>query len=154
MNAWPVRERPIETTCLEQTPIPRILLAEDDPPMRELLASVLEAGGYEVVSLENGGSLLHTAMSLASDAVLADPPDLIVSDQRMPVATGLAVLKNLRDAQLPTPFILITGFGDPSTHAEARRLGATYVLDKPFSLDALMDAVRHLLTGDTMETAR
>jgi DNA-binding NtrC family response regulator len=76
------------------------------------------------------------------------PMDLVISDERMPGMAGLEVLDALRRAGWPTPFILITGFGDQATHASARRLGASAVFDKPFDLDDLRKTVLQLLVPD------
>ena len=73
------------------------------------------------------------------------PADVIVSDERMPGVLGSEVLAGLREAQWPTPFILITGFGDEKTHQEAFRLGASAVFDKPFDLDDLRQTIADVL---------
>ena len=59
----------------------------------------------------------------------------------------MSVLGGLRQFDWQLPFILITAFGDPVTHAEARRMGATAVLDKPFEMRRLIDLVRESLGG-------
>jgi CheY-like chemotaxis protein len=120
----------------------RILLAEDDEEFRSLVAAVLRADGYEVVEVADGFDLLqHIALSLI-DGGLVEPVNLVVSDIRMPGWSGLEVLASARTAGFDVPFILITAFGDPETHAQARRLDAVAVLDKPFDLDDLRDLVR------------
>jgi FixJ family two-component response regulator len=63
----------------------------------------------------------------------------------MPGLTGLEVLAGLRKRDQSTPVILITAFGDEQTHAEAKRLGATAVIDKPFDTADLLTAVRRAL---------
>ncbi|MCU0620491.1 MAG: response regulator [Gemmatimonadales bacterium] len=73
------------------------------------------------------------------------PPDIVVSDIRMPGKTGLELLAGLRRADWATPVILITGFGDRHTLAEAQRLGAAAVFDKPFDVDDLRTAVLNLM---------
>jgi DNA-binding NtrC family response regulator len=65
------------------------------------------------------------------------PPDVLVSDVRMPGLGGLDVLRGLRHCEWANPVILITAFGDEATHLEAVRLGAAAVLDKPFDVDDL-----------------
>jgi DNA-binding response OmpR family regulator len=126
---------------------PRIVVAEDDPDMRTLIAGGLRRDGFEVVEAGNGWELLQC---LASRYLHAGEPDqaidLVISDVRMPGKTGLDVLAGLRWAEWPVPVILITGFGDLQTHAEARRLGAIAVFDKPFDLDDLRTLTLNLLT--------
>ena len=122
----------------------RILLAEDDGEMRSMLASTLRADGYEVVEAPSGSALLEE-ISLLLFRGEAVPADLIVSDERMPGFLGSEVLAGLRNARWPTPFILITGFGDENTHREAYRLGASAVFDKPFDLDDLRRTIAEVL---------
>lgn len=122
-----------------------VLLAEDDPAMRNLLAGQLARRGYEVVLAEDG---LHLATQI--DRWLnypgAAPLVAIVTDVRMPGASGLRVLRWLRRRVGYLPVVLITGFGSTELHDEGHRLGAA-VIDKPFEvsdfmrmLDGLIDA--------------
>ncbi len=121
-----------------------VLIAEDDGDMRALLAVDLRTSGYDVVEVKNGRDLLRAIETgvVAGDRV---QPDLIVSDIRMPGSTGLEVLRALRTSDWAMPVILITAFGDPETHEEARRLGAATVLDKPFDLQTLRHAVSDIV---------
>jgi len=130
---------------VENSERPRVLLAEDDPEMRKMLAATLNGDGYEVIEAHNGMQLMHY---LATDNAINDnirPIDLVVSDFRMPGRSGLDALLALRSRDWETPFILITAFGDPETHSEARRLGAFAVFDKPFDLDDFRTSVWRLL---------
>jgi len=120
----------------------QILVAEDDVEMRKLLTERLRREGFEVIEARNGVELID----LISDQILhagGDRPliDLIISDVRMPGLTGLEALSGLRAGDWSTPFIVITAFGDDDTHAEAHRLGACAVFDKPFDFDDLCTAV-------------
>jgi CheY-like chemotaxis protein len=124
---------------------PRILVAEDDREMRRILVAVLQKDGYEVLEAQDGFELLD---------YLGSPPliqgrvtqfDMVISDIRMPVFSGMDVLSYLRDTDWKTPMILITAFGDQRTHTEAARLGATAVFDKPFSIDELRATVGRIL---------
>jgi two-component system response regulator (stage 0 sporulation protein F) len=119
----------------------RILLAEDDDAMRALLAQSLRDRGYDVSESHDGMDVLAR---LASDE--PEEFDLIVSDIRMPGVTGLEFLEGLHDREGFPPTILITGFGDAAVHAEAARLGAVAVFDKPFEIDDLLAAVRKVLS--------
>ena len=120
---------------------PLVFLAEDDPELRELLARRLRRLGCDVIELRSGNELLQQLKG----APVLDPPDLVISDHRMPGTTGLDVLSTLRATGVVAPFVLITAFGDPELHAEARRRGAAAVFDKPFELDDLCAMVRGLL---------
>jgi CheY-like chemotaxis protein len=124
---------------------PRVLLAEDDSELRALLASALRGDGYDVVEAEDGAELfgeIATGM-LRPGRPLA--PDIVISDIRMPGKSGLEVVAGMRQDDWATPVILITGFGDPQTRAEAARLGVAAIFDKPFDVDDLRTAVLNLV---------
>ncbi len=126
-------------------PRARVLLAEDDPSLRSLIAGVLREDGYEVVEIPDGNALVDTlADSVADDGSLAGF-DLIVSDIRMPGFTVLEVMGGMRRLLFRTPIVLITAFGDARTHLRASQLGAAAVFDKPFDLDDLRASVSRLL---------
>ena len=122
---------------------PRILVAEDDDAMRSLVAEALRKDGYEVLVVSDGGRLL---VSLAHNLDGNEPGfvDLVVTDIRMPVCTGMQILEQVRAARWRMPFILMTAFGDAATREHATNLGAQ-LFDKPFELDDLRTAVASLL---------
>jgi len=125
-------------------PPARLLLAEDDFELRELLACVLRADGHEVVEARDGNELWALlAPDGAPDSALSF--SLVVSDVHMPGLTAFEVLLRLQRASSGTPVILITAFGDPTTHFHALHLGASRVLDKPFDFDELREAVHQTL---------
>lgn len=120
---------------------PRVLVAEDDDEMRGLMASVLVGAGYEVIEAANGAE----ALDIVGDALLGRlpaPPEVVVTDVRMPYLSGLQLLTALRALSLPT--IVVTAFPDEQTRTLSTRLGAAAVLAKPFALDALCRLVRSL----------
>jgi DNA-binding response OmpR family regulator len=132
---------------------PRIVLAEDDASLRELLASALEYEGYDVVQATTGNELIDHIRGATGSG---DNVDLVVSDVRMPTLSGLAVLKLLRDAELDVPVILITAFSDVWTRREAGEHGAI-LLDKPVSLRTLRSEVAKALRhppGASVELAK
>lgn len=121
-----------------------ILLAEDDPAMRTLLATMLTRTGFEVVPCADGNALLRELRRSHDDV---RPPSLIVSDVQMPGATGLDVVHESRRIAPSVPVILITAFGDERTHRRAKQLGAAAVLNKPFDLGELRALIVSLTTG-------
>ena len=125
----------------------RILLAEDDHEMRNLLASRLRKDGFEVLEACDGGELSSLIDAVNEDRLLTSNAivDLVISDARMPHRSGLDALQGLRETDAKTPFILITAFGDTHTHSEAFRLGINAVFDKPFEVDDLCTAVINLM---------
>jgi CheY-like chemotaxis protein len=124
----------------------RILLAEDDPAFRYLLASALRRDGHHVVAVSTGVDLVD-ALHDALDPELSKVPfDLVLSDLRMPGWPGIEGLARIAgDPSLP-PLILFTAFGDGQTHQRALELGALTLLDKPFDIDDLRDLIVDVLT--------
>ena len=118
------------------------LVAEDDDDMRRLVVGALRAEGLDVVALRNGEELLNYMESRVLGGRRDPPIGLVISDVRMHGVTGLEILAALRAFGWTTPVILITAFGDAGLHAEARRLGALAVLDKPFDLRDLRRLVQ------------
>ncbi len=116
---------------------PRILVADDERSMRELLAIVLKREGYDVVLAENGGAAL---------AVLKQGHvDLLISDIKMPDMSGVEVLRAAKAADAAVPAIMMTAFASTETAVEAMRLGACDYLVKPFDVDELKLKVREKL---------
>jgi CheY-like chemotaxis protein len=122
----------------------RILLAEDDLEMSDLLNETLLGEGYAVTRASNGLELLEqiTRLRMEPQHGRFFDVDLIISDIRMPWVSGLEMLKELRTNDRTTPVILITAFGDEQVHMQALRQGACAVLDKPFDLEQLVELVR------------
>jgi CheY-like chemotaxis protein len=124
----------------------RILLAEDDDAMRVMIQQVLTRAGHEVVALEDGFELADY-LELVREGRGGEPPDLILSDVRMPGRTGLEVLAQVRQGGMTCPVLLLSAFADEPTRAEARRLGAKALLDKPVDMDELKAAVLAVTLG-------
>jgi DNA-binding response OmpR family regulator len=120
----------------------RILLAEDDRELRDMLANVLAHDGHQVVAVPDGRELLKVLARPGLDSVF----DLIVSDDRMPGWTGMQILSGMRSLEDRPPLILITAFADEPLRARATMLGAAAVLDKPFDFDDFRAVVSNLLT--------
>jgi DNA-binding response OmpR family regulator len=123
---------------------PRVLVAEDDADMRRLVTEALLKDGYDVSCVSDGGRLLVTLAQEFAERGGTDLADLIVSDIRMPICTGMQILEQLRAAHWRIPVILMTAFGDAATRLHAQTLGAV-IFDKPFDLDDLRTAAASLL---------
>jgi DNA-binding response OmpR family regulator len=123
---------------------PRVLVAEDDAPMRALVAQILRKDGFDVEEIADGQGLLLRLMetSLPRHAAI----DLIVSDIRMPFCTGLDVLKKVHLSRHGTPVLLMTAFGEPDLARRVADMGGR-LLDKPFPPHALRREVKELLAG-------
>jgi len=122
----------------------RIVVAEDDPDVRAMIAEALRHDGHHVQEFADGARLLVRIARQYSRHAPAEPIDLLVSDVCMPVITGLAIVRGLRAAHSRTPCILLTAFGDEKTRLEAESLGAVF-LEKPLSPAVLCEEVRRVL---------
>ena len=116
--------------------MPKILVAEDDPALRELYATVFRRAGYEVAAASDGDQ----ALDLAGEDV-----DLIVSDVRMPGCSGLALTAQLREAGVNTPLILITALGTSRDKELGFRAGTDDYMVKPVELEELLWRAEALL---------
>ncbi len=113
-----------------------ILLVEDDREMRSLLCDELWDLGYQLREAPSGDDALR--------AVLDSPPDLIITDLRMP-AGGFDYVARLRTFAPSCPIILITSFGDAKTKARALEEGVAAYFDKPLRVAELKAEVKRLL---------
>ena len=124
----------------------RVLLAEDDSDMRELVASLLLQDWHEVTTVADGNEMIS---ALALESVTRFPKDafdLIVTDVRMPGLTGINAIARLRNVGYSTPVIAITAFPDQVVRDRARELDVL-VLDKPFKIRDFRDAAHYFLGG-------
>lgn len=129
--------KPATPTWPAPPPARRVLLAEDDDELRELMASALTRTGFELIEARDGAELLNRIADDVDDRRAVPEIDVVVSDIRMPGMTGLGALCALNGVGCRTPVILITAFGTPAVRAAASRLGAVAVLNKPFRMDDL-----------------
>ena len=125
----------------------RILIIDDDVGFRDLLRIHLSAAGYQVQVAEDGVT--------GGRALLAQTPDLIVSDLNMPFLDGFELLSLLHsDAETATiPVILLSGRSDGDTMAKAVELGAADFLTKPVTRDQLLESIEACLSRTKARTA-
>lgn len=105
----------------------RVLIVEDEPALRMLLAVTLTDEGYDVCTAEDGRR--------AIELVEAVQPDAVILDLEMPVMDGRACFRELRSRGFQTPVLILSGSG---AVAAAGELGAQAALSKPFDPDALI----------------
>src|SRR5215470_11327582 len=115
----------------------RILVIEDERPMRTALQDCLEAEGYRVLTAADGESGLQR--------VLGEKPDLILLDVMMPKLDGFALCAELRRLSNPVPVLMLTAKGQVQDRVSGLDAGADDYLVKPFSTDELLCRVRALL---------
>ena len=130
---------------------PTALIVDDDRDVREALADVLREDGFEVSQARDAAELLEIVRAAARED--GAPPDLIVSDIRMPGQSGLEALAELRSILDRTVLVFMTAFTDEAIFEEATRLGAIGVFRKPFDIDDLRTVARNLRRRDSMGAA-
>jgi DNA-binding response OmpR family regulator len=118
----------------------RVLVADDEPHIRRILVTLLEASGLTVDAVTDGTSALH---KLQGDT----PYALALLDIMMPGATGIEVLSQVRGTphRNRLPVIILTAKGQDADREEALRLGATDFLTKPFSPKKLLARIDRVL---------
>ncbi|HSO36367.1 MAG TPA: response regulator [Labilithrix sp.] len=124
----------------------RVLLAEDDASARTVIAKVLRALGLDVIETNDGGRLLVAITSHYKNGRSPDDLDLVITDVRMPVMSGLEIFKALRVAHWTLPVIVMTAYESPEVTDAVARYGATLLI-KPLDLDVLERLVKRLLTA-------
>ena len=118
---------------------PRILVADDEESVREIMRRFLTDCGYEVeVACDGEEALL---------AILHRRPDLVMMDVYMPKRTGLDVLLKMRAEGINTPVLVISGYANATFVQDGMALGAEF-LAKPIDLEDLRKTVKDLLGGD------
>jgi CheY-like chemotaxis protein len=129
-------------------PPPLVLVAEDDPDVRRLVATALRIDGYSVIEARDGTDLVEhigSALLFGNLRGELDPVSLVISDIRMPGRDGLEILAHLRSSEIGVAVILMTAHGDAATRSRAERLGVDAFLSKPFEIDVLRGMVKEIL---------
>jgi len=121
----------------------KILLIEDDPNQRELLANYLETKGYQVFQAEDG----RKGLKLAEQST----PDLILMDYKLPDIDGGNLLAELKKMLVLPPIIVITAFGSVETAVTALKKGAFHYLTKPINLHELLHLIEKALKEQKLE---
>ena len=114
----------------------RVLVVDDEPPIRKLLRMGLTAQGYQTLEASNG----KTALELLGQA-----PDLIILDLGLPDAQGLDLLRTMRARDESVPIVVLSSRGDEAGKVQALDLGADDYVTKPFGMDELLARMRAAL---------
>ncbi len=118
------------------SPPVRILVVDDEPPIRKLLRMGLEAHGHKVIEAPNGKTALER---------VGDKPDLIILDLGLPDVPGLDLLRQWRAEGVTIPVVVLSSRGDEAGKVEALDLGADDFVTKPFGIDELLARIRTAL---------
>ncbi len=117
----------------------KIVIAEDEPDIRELIAFTLRFAGYEVITGNNGEE--------GYQLTKAERPDLVMLDVRMPKLTGYEACKRIKaEPELAAiPVIFLSAKGQENEIEQGLAAGAEEYLLKPFAPDQLVDRVKTVL---------
>lgn len=114
----------------------KILVVDDEPPIRKLLRMGLSTQGYEILDAPNG----KTALEL-----LASKPDLVILDLGLPDIQGHELLRTIRARNDSVPIVVLSSRGDEAGKVQALDLGADDYVTKPFGMDELLARIRAAL---------
>lgn len=114
----------------------KILIAEDEDITLKHLLNALQKEGYQAVGTQNGSDALQK--------IEGDHFDLLIADIKMPGMTGIELLEKIKDRQIESEVIIITGFGSIGSVVDAMKKGAYDYVTKPFNLDELLLKVKKI----------
>ncbi len=115
-------------------PVKTVLVVDDEPGYGDLYSRTLKSAGFEAPRASSG----EEALAIISNT---PPPDMVVSDIKMPGMDGLELLAKARALHPELPFLMITAFPDVRDAVSAMKTGAVDYLEKPIDLDELLAAV-------------
>ncbi|WP_199609496.1 phosphate regulon transcriptional regulator PhoB [Flocculibacter collagenilyticus] len=117
----------------------KILVVEDEAPIREMLAFVLEQNGYQAIEADD----YHSAL----EAIIEPYPDLILLDWMLPGGSGIQVAKKIKQNELARniPIIMLTARGEEEDKVKGLEVGADDYITKPFSPKELMARIKAVI---------
>lgn len=120
----------------------KILIAEDERDIRDLITFTLQFAGHEVIATSNGQEAYETALEMKDE-----PPDLILMDVRMPRMTGYEACQRIKseDSISQIPVVFLSAKGQESEVQTGLRMGAVEYILKPFAPDQLTQRVQEIL---------
>jgi two-component system KDP operon response regulator KdpE len=114
----------------------KVLVIDDEPPIRKLLRMGLSTQGYEILEAHNGKAAL---------VLLAENPDLVILDLGLPDIQGHELLRMIRGRNEHVPIVVLSSRGDEAGKVQALDLGADDYVTKPFGMDELLARMRAAL---------
>jgi two-component system KDP operon response regulator KdpE len=117
-------------------PALRVLIVDDEPPIRKLLRMGLGTQGYDVLEAPNGKAALE---------LLAGKPDLVILDLGLPDIQGHELLRMIRARNDSVPIVVLSSRGDEAGKVQALDFGADDYVTKPFGMDELLARMRAAL---------
>src|ERR687892_690178 len=124
--------------------MPSILIVDDEPGVRSALGGVLRDEGYEVDAVDSGEACL--------ERLGRQTYDVVVLDIWLPGMDGLATLSRMRERQIETQVVIVSGHGNIESAVRAIKMGAFDFVEKPLSLEKTVLVVRNALRQRDLET--
>jgi two-component system response regulator PilR (NtrC family) len=121
----------------------KILVADDEKSMREVLDIFLKGEGYDVSVADGGES--------AIEAIKKDIFELVITDLKMPKVSGFDLLKTVKETSPDTIVVIITAFGTTESAVEAMKLGAFDYIQKPFKMDDIRLVVKNAIEKQRLQ---
>ena len=114
----------------------RVLVVDDEPPIRKLVRMGLSTQGYHVIDAPNAKTAL---------ALMEEKPDLVILDLGLPDMQGIELLRVMRQRNEAVPIVVLSSRGDEAAKVAALDLGADDYVTKPFGMDELLARIRAAL---------
>ncbi len=114
----------------------KVLVVDDEPPIRKLLRLGLSTQGYDILDAPSGRVALE---------LVAQKPDLIILDLGLPDIDGLELLRQMRQKNEGVPIVVLSSRGEEAAKVQALDLGADDYITKPFGMDELLARIRAAL---------
>jgi two-component system KDP operon response regulator KdpE len=114
----------------------KVLVVDDEPPIRKLLRLGLSTQGYDILDAPSGKAALE---------LIAERPDLVILDLGLPDIEGLELLRQIRASNEGVPIVVLSSRGEEAAKVQALDLGADDYVTKPFGMDELLARIRAAL---------
>jgi two-component system KDP operon response regulator KdpE len=114
----------------------KVLVVDDEPPIRKLLRMGLSTQGYDILDAPSGKVALE---------LIAQKPDLVILDLGLPDIEGLELLRQIRQKNEGVPIVVLSSRGEEAAKVQALDLGADDYVTKPFGMDELLARIRAAL---------
>jgi len=120
---------------MNATPL-KVLIVDDEPPIRKLLRMGLGTQGFQTIDAPNGKAAIE---------LMVEQPDLVILDLGLPDVPGLELLRQIRARREDLPIVVLSSRGDEAAKVEALDLGADDYVTKPFGMEELLARMRAAL---------
>jgi DNA-binding response OmpR family regulator/sugar lactone lactonase YvrE len=119
--------------------MPKILIIDDEPGMRQVMAKILAPLGHEVIDADEGVRAVQMVKEIS--------PDVVLLDIRLPDMDGPDIVNAIKQSNPNVPIVILSGFGDVDAAAELVKIGAFDYISKPFKVNELVDIVNEALNS-------